>query len=357
MDKLLAFVGAWAFIIAIASLFKPDLTLRWASDGKKTRMFGLFFWFLVCLVCWIGGTALSHFSQPGLWVVLGILCICVIVFALYLHKFNSGRAEALRRKKEVAEQKKLAVQAQKAEKERQHQEQVNARKAEKERKQAEREKQREIDRRITAQIQAARSAYEPEDYENPRQFDNELEVGGYRIGYSATSSVNHTDYDDDWETEWRQYLRSTYGKKPNSTHERQLRKLFGGDRQCLYNFSMYEARIRRGETLCVVPADDYYRQRFDVLANNGVAIKFLKFNPELLRALSLPQMREVGRAAGLKSLCVDRAGSLKMLLELPEEMLAYTWTAAGVELNSIFQLLKPEDIYEEVKNKHSQVWL
>lgn len=266
----------------------------------------------------------------------------------YLHKVNPKLDELTYQKKEKGERKKLASQEKKAEKERQRHAKIEAKRQEKERLRKEIEKKREIDRRLNEQIRKGReSLYSAYDIEN--KFDDGLNNSFVTVTTSVSS--NEADYDYDWVTEWQQYLREAYGKKPNSTHDRKLRQLFGGDRQCLYNFSMYAARLRRGEILCVVSADDYYRQRFDLLAANGVANKFSKFNPELLQALSLPQMREVGRAAGLKSLRVDKAGSLKMLFELPEEILAQAWPAAGIELESIFQLRKPEDIYAEVKEE------
>lgn len=264
----------------------------------------------------------------------------------YLHKINPALDEIARQKNEANERNKLAKQESLAEKLRERQTKIEAKKQEKERLRKEAEKKREIDRLLDEQIRKKREF--PQDESD---IENEFDEGLNNSFVTVTTNVTNgdTDYDNDWVTEWQQYLRAAYGKKPNSTHDRKLRQLFGGDRQCLYNFSMYEARLRRGEVLCVVPADDYYRQRFDVLAANRVANKFSEFSPELLQALSLPQIREVGRAAGLKSLRVDKAGSLKMLLELPEEALAQAWPAAGVKLDCIFQLRKPEDIYAEVK--------
>lgn len=360
MDDLLALAGALALIIAITSLFKPDLTLRWASEGKKTRLFGLFFWFLVCLACWIAGTVISHFSQPALWVVLAILCVCVIVFGLYLHKFNPARAEAHRCKKEAAEQKKLAMQAQKAEKERQRQERLEARKAKKEQQrkevaEAEARARRVQQRRDAAltnailddpygdQVQIYRkieTAYDNGEFDDPVDQD-EIFTASYDYGE-----------DRDFVGEWSDALKEHFGKKVPSEISERLRKKFGKNiEQAVFNYYMYESRLRKGQTYCVVPKDDYYRRRFDALAQCGAALKFKSFEPELLNALSMSQLRDVGRATGLKSLRVGKAGSLKMLLELPEETLAQAWPAAGVELDSIFQLRRLEDIYDEVKKQ------
>lgn len=360
MDNLLAFAGALALVIAIVSLFKPDLTLRWASEGKKTRFFGLFFWFLVCLVCWVAGTAISHFRQSALWVVSSILCVCVIAFALYLHKFNSARAETQRRKIEAAEQRKLSARAHKAEKERQRQEQLEARKAEKEQRrkeaaEAEARARRAQQRRDTAFTNAIlddpygdhvriyrriETAYDNGEFDDP---DDQDEIFTAKDDYGG---------ERDFVGEWSNALKEHFGKKVPFEISEKLRKKFGKNiEQAVFNYYMYDSRLRQGQTYCVVPKDDYYRRRFDALTQCGAASKFKSFEPELLNALSMSQLREVGRAAGLKSLRVDKAGSLKMLLELPEETLAQAWPAAGVELDSIFQLRKPEDIYAEVKGE------
>lgn len=346
MENLLFLAGLLIFLVAIISLFKPNIALWWASTGKRTRFRTFAFWLLICLVCWSAGAALSPSNNSYMWILPGILCVCAILACIHMHKINPSLDEIARQKKADKERNKLAKQERQAEKKRERQAKIEVKRKEKERLRKEAENQREIDRLLNEQIRKSRESRNA-NYDLENEFDDGFDDSLVTIETKVTNS--EIGYDNDWETEWRQYLRTTYGKKPNSTHDRKLRQLFGGDRQCLYNFSMYEARLRRGEILCVVPADDYYRQRFDMLATNGVAIKFSAFNPGLLQALSLPQMREVGRAAGLKSLRVDKAGSLKMLLDLPEETLANAWTAAGVELDSIFQLRKPEDIYAEVK--------
>lgn len=358
MDNLLALAGALALIIAIVSLFKPDLTLRWASEGKKTRLFGLFFWFFVCLVCWIAGTAISHFSQSALWVALSILCVCVIAFGLYLHKFNSARAETQRRKIEAAEQRKLAVQAQKEEKERQRQEQLEARKAEKEQQRKEAAKAEARARRAQQRRDAAlTNAILDDPYGDQVQIYRRIETAYDNGEFDDPDDQDEifTASDDyreerDFVGEWSNALKEHFGKKMPSEISEKLRKKFGKNiEQAVFNYYMYDSRLRKGQTYCVVPKDDYYRRRFDALAQCGASLKFKSFEPELLNALSMSQLRDVGRATGLKSLRVGKAGSLKMLLELSEETLAQAWPAAGVELDSIFQLRKLDDIYEEVK--------
>lgn len=345
MENMFFLAGLLILLIALISLFKPSIFLSWASAGKKTRLRAFAFWFFICLLLWGISVSVSSYAQAYTWLIPVFFCGCAIYMGYYLHKINPALDEIAIQKNEANERNKLAKQERQAEKARERQAKIEAQKAEKERLRKEAEQKREIDRRLNEQLRK-----NSEIHNAGYEFDDELNNSFGTVTTSVTGS--DANYDDDWETEWRQYLRAAYGKKPNSTHDRKLRQLFGGDRQCLYNFSMYEARLRRGEILCVVPADDYYRQRFDVLAANGVANKFSEFNPELLQALSLPQMREVGRSAGLKSLRVDKAGSLKMLLELPEETLEQAWPAAGVELDSIFQLRKPEDIYAEIKNEH-----
>lgn len=363
VENLFFLSGVSSFLIAIVALFKPDIFLKWASDGKKTRFRAFCFWILISLIFWSCGASATQTAHKYAWVTSVILCLCAVLMGIYLRKFNPQLSANAHKRAEEASRKKLAKQEKQAEKERRRQEIISAKMEDTEqqrRKLAEaKAKQKRIQERKDKALTDAlldnpgvsdiviynriERAYDRGDFDDPsdaNEYNDNIE-----IGYACTEA----NYDNDWIIEWQQILRITYGKKPNSTHDRKFRQLFGGDRQCLYNFSMYEARIRRGEILCVVPSDDYYRQRFDVLAANGIAKKFSAFNPELLKALTLPQIREVGRAAGLKSLRVDKAGSLKMLMELPEETLAQAWPAAGIEIDSIFKLRNPEDIYTEVK--------
>lgn len=343
MDGLFAYAGQAIILWTFVSMLNPNLLLWWASPGKRTRLRALLFGSLLSGFIILLGASFA----PGLLAVLipAAIILAALIWISYKFKINDPKLDAAVEQRRLAKEEALKNKAAKK------QARVAAAQLEKERKRREKEEQQEINRRLDAHLQAARSAYHPEDYEDDASFDNEIEIGNHRIGYSVTSSVSYSDYEDDsWKEEWRHYLKDTFGKIP-SAHERKLRSLFGGDKECLYNYSMYESRLRHSEKFCVVPADDYYRQRFDLLAANGIANKFSAFSPELLQALSLPQMREIGRAAGLKSLRVDKAGSLKMLLELPEEKLAQAWPEAGVELDSIFQLRKPDDIYEEVKKQ------
>lgn len=49
---------------------------------------------------------------------------------------------------------------------------------------------------------------------------------------------------------------------------RDMIKLFGGP-EFRFNFSMWESRIRNGEVCMIVPEDNHYRHRFDILAATG----------------------------------------------------------------------------------------
>ena len=111
---------------------------------------------------------------------------------------------------------------------------------------------------------------------------------------------------------------------------------------------MYDSRISKGEKFCIVTKDDYYRKRFDTLVKGGIAIKYSEFTKDLLSALNLSRLREIGRAAGLKSLRSDKIGSCKMLRELPNDVLKKAWSVAEIDIDTIYELRTLQDIWTEI---------
>lgn len=147
--------------------------------------------------------------------------------------------------------------------------------------------------------------------------------------------------DDEWKRPWLREAAAFLGRAPSQEEEAALRKHCGGDRECLYTLRMAAARLAKGERYCVVPRDNRYRSRFEALREGGGATTFTEAHPGLLEALTLAQLRAVGRAAGMEKLGRDKAASCRMLAELPPERLAGAWPASGVDVTDIFRIDLP----------------
>lgn len=159
----------------------------------------------------------------------------------------------------------------------------------------------------------------------------------------ADNEADCPEWDEDnldrnWKKFWNDEIKNYFKRVPTTTEEAILRRNFGGDKECLFNFRMYEARIRKGEQYCYIPPEDYYRPRFNALKAGGIATTSTAFYPEALGVLTFPQLRAVGKAAGLNKLGRDKATSCKMLVTLPHSVLEEAWKASGVALHDIFVL-------------------
>jgi len=145
--------------------------------------------------------------------------------------------------------------------------------------------------------------------------------------------------------EWREELRHYLGAKRAKELEPCYRELFGGDIECLFNFRMYMARADQGPATLLVPPDDYYRHRFDVLAMTGAVQHGEAVSMgERLGCLTMDQMRKMADAMGVK-----RAQSKRELRERIEAMgvdaIATAWPATGLPVTDIF-LLDPARLRE-----------
>lgn len=325
MENIFALAGFGALLLALGALFKPAFLLGWAADGKRTRVRACIYWLLAAFFLWGCGAALAAPEGRNLW---GVPAIFGAAFAWWFHNLHKLNPKNLERQQQKHAEK----------------EQVQRTKPEK-------------SVGTQRQCQPQKEAGLPQE-DTPGPNTTRIDVKPYiPTGYAGYKSLLDDDIlgpDDyteerDFAKEWDTALKEYFGKKIPYDVSEKLRKRFDRDlAQSVFNFYMYDARMRRGEIYCIVPKDDYYRRRFDTLAKRGVAIKFEQFDKEVLSALSLPKLREIGRAAGLKSLRTDKAGSCKMLCELPDDVLLKAWEAAGIDLDSIYKLRKLDDVYEEI---------
>lgn len=330
MQNILTLAGLAALLLAIVALFKPSLFLGWAADGKRTRVRACLFWVLAAFLLLGAGAALAASEGRNLWVGPAIFGAALAGWAYYLYKFNPKILERQQQKRAEKEQRQQTRQEQPAE--------------------------------TQSQCQPPKEAELPQEDKarpNPTRIDVKPYIPAGDAGYKSLLDDDILGPDDyteerDFAKEWDTALKEYFGKKIPYDASEKLRKRFDRDlAQSVFNFYMYDARMRRGEIYCIVPKDDYYRRRFDTLAKRGMAIKFTQFDKEVLSALTLTQLREIGRAAGFKSLRRDKAGSCKMLWELPDDVLLKAWDAAGIDLDSIYKLRKLEDVYAEITTKGS----
>lgn len=328
MENIFALAGFGALLLALGALFKPAFLLGWAAEGKRTRARACMYWLLAAFFLWGCGAALAAPEGRNLW---GVPAIFGAAFAWWfhnLHKLNPKNLERQQQKRTVKEQ----VQRTKPEK--------------------------SVD--TQGQCQSQKEADLPLE-DKPRPNPTRIDVKHYiPTGYGEYTSIldedilGPDDYSEerDFAKEWDTALKEYFGKKIPYDVSEKLRKCFDRDlSQSVFNFYMYDARMRRGEVYCIVPKDDYYRRRFDTLAKRGMVVKFAQFDKEILAALSLTKLREIGRAAGFKSLRRDKAGSCEMLWQLPDDVLLKAWDTAGIDLDSIYKLRKLDDVYEEITKK------
>lgn len=356
MQNLFTALGLGALFLVVVSLFKPAFLLCWAADGKRTRVRASIFWLLASFSLWGCGAALASPARTNLWIGAAVFGSALAAWAYYLHKFNPEILERRQQKSEEKEQKRLAKQERLAEKESQRQAKKEAAQAQKEAMQQAKAEEEAWQRRV--EERRDRALYKAWD-----ESDDDSEAAMGQIYTDIQRAYENGEFDDDPEeydnlniaTEeeieqeyflvWEGSLKEYFGKKVPREISEKLKIKFGkNSEQRCNNIIMYTARMRKGEIYCIIQKDDINRARFDMLAANGVAEKFAKFDKEVLKALPLARLRDVGRAAGLKSLRSDKVGSCKMLCDLSDEVLSNAWEAAGIDLDSVYKLRKLEDV-------------
>lgn len=257
-------IAILCLIWTIASLVKPQIIIRWAIPEKQTRLRALGFGLSLTLMFGCAGYALQPTVSWWAWVLPAFFAMTTTAMWDYFEHTDEYLAERDRKNREDAEKRKIEKEARKFRK-------TQAR---------------------TENLFQKNTAWVDDDFDDDDDFDNDLDWEKERDRLYREERIE----------EWKEELKYAFGKKVSSEKEKDLRTLFGGDEQCLYNFSMYSARIRRGEFICHVPPDDHYRPRFDFLEKRGVASKFSSFSKDFLPLLSMDQLRSVGKAAGLKKL-------------------------------------------------------
>lgn len=299
-------IAILCLIWTIAGLVKPQIIIRWAIPEKQTWLRALGFGLSLVLMFGCAGYALQPAVSWWAWVFPVFFAFAAMaMYDSFIHT-NEFLAERERKNREEAEKRKndkLYRQIQ--------------------------ERQARVEKLIKENADWLGDDFdEDDDFDNDQDWEKERD----RL------------YREDRLEEWKEELKYAFGKKVSSEKEKDLRALFGGDDQCLYNFSMYSARIRRGEFICHVPPDDHYRPRFDFLEKRGVASKFSSFSKDFLPLLSIDQLRSLGKAAGLKKLKKTKQASYEMLAELPDNVLDEAWPVTKIAYENLFKLKKLEEL-------------
>jgi hypothetical protein len=126
---------------------------------------------------------------------------------------------------------------------------------------------------------------------------------------------------------------------------RDVIRRFGG-KGFLFNLRMWEARTRGGMACCLVPADDHYRKRFELLALTGVALRGSAIPLEMrLQALPLPAIREAAKDLGAGTIR-DKKGGARAVAACEG---AEAWLAARYALESFFVLVPEPWSYQDVE--------
>ncbi len=141
----------------------------------------------------------------------------------------------------------------------------------------------------------------------------------------------------EWEEEWYEVLAYCFEEKILPVHDKYLRNLFGGDLQCLFNFSMFHSRFAKDCMVQYVPEDNYYRKRFDVLKVTG-AVKTAESTKEILITLPMYTLRELAEVLN----CKKERSKKKLcenLCEYTNEELEIVWTKTDMKKEDFFVLL------------------
>lgn len=118
---------------------------------------------------------------------------------------------------------------------------------------------------------------------------------------------------------------------------RDLIRRFGG-RGFIFNVRMWEAAVRDGPACRYVPADDYYRIRFETLAVTGVATRGGDVPLDMrFSALTLPVLRQAARDLGAAKLRDKNTGTTVLAAFMGAE----AWLAERYSLDAFF-LFRPE---------------
>lgn len=178
------------------------------------------------------------------------------------------------------------------------------------------------------------------------------EVPGWREALDAEyersempDEETRDERDEDYREQWRDRLAEHLGKREAKRLEPCYRKLFGGDIQCLFNFTMFMSRVDHGHKGLIVPPDDHYRPRFEVLAGTGAVLRGDAAKPiDLLWGLGMDQLRTLADACGAKR-AQSKDELRRRIAAQGAEAVAAAWPALGIPESDIF-LLDPDRIRE-----------
>lgn len=126
---------------------------------------------------------------------------------------------------------------------------------------------------------------------------------------------------------------------------RDLIRRFGGP-GFIFNVRMWEGVTRNGAACCYVPADNYYRKRYEVLAQTGVAARGAATALEMrFSGIPMPALREAAKVLGAGPLR-DKAAGARQVSGSPD---AESWFLSRYTLDDFF-LLTPEPwSYQELE--------
>lgn len=174
----------------------------------------------------------------------------------------------------------------------------------------------------------------------------ELYLGGPTVAMSVrefTDEETQEYRDEDYREQWRDVLADHLGKKEAKRLEPCYRELFGGDIQCLFNFTMFMSRVDHGHKALIIPPDDHYRPRFETLAATRAVLRGDAAQPiDLLWCLGMDQLRGLADAVGAKR-AQSKDELRRRIAALGAEAVAAAWPALGIPESDIF-LLDPDRI-------------
>ena len=177
-------------------------------------------------------------------------------------------------------------------------------------------------------------------------------MGAFKAAGGATYNppvydIDEEDEDDDsdwkdrtprseWFPDWKDRLEYFLGRRPTKEEELHYRKLFGGDNECRFNLSMFASRVKNGRACIFAPLDDYYRPRYETLADTGVMPAGADIAPhDRLMALSMAQLRQLAKALNLPGRR-SKDEILDLFKECPEDLIDENWPLTGMDINDLF---------------------
>ncbi|MCL1985470.1 MAG: hypothetical protein FWG59_03380 [Betaproteobacteria bacterium] len=171
--------------------------------------------------------------------------------------------------------------------------------------------------------------------------DKARELSGKSFGISSEDEADDTRDEQptlksEWLPEWKDTLKYLLGGTFSKAEEKEYRELFGGDNECRFNLTMFLSRVKSGPTCIHATQDDYYRPRYETLADTGAVLSGKNIPPSRwLTALSMQEMRALAAVMHL-----PKSRSKQQLIDAAiaagDAAIEAAWQSTGMDIDDLF---------------------